>query len=127
MINPITRVLKIINRERLNKFLSTLKGEVDITISEVHSRAHFQNNYYWKVIIGTMLECETFGGYTKDELHDTLKEHFNIKSTSKLNSDEFTDYIDRVSRWCAIEWGISIPEPTELSGKEDEDFVDLDS
>ena len=121
IVNKETRVLKIVNKERLHEFLATLKGEVDITISEIHSRSFHQNNYYWKVVIGTMLTTESFGGYTKMELHDTLKEHFKVASTSTLDSAEFTDYIDRVTRWCAIEFGIHIPDPDgdwELEEKE---------
>ena len=50
-INKKTRVLKILNRKKMSEFLESLEGEVDITISEVSSRTHFQNNYYWKVVV----------------------------------------------------------------------------
>ena len=49
VIDPENKTLKILNRNKMNEFLETLEGEVDITISEVSSRTHFQNNYYWKI------------------------------------------------------------------------------
>ena len=113
VVDQKTNVLKIQNRDALNEFLGTLDGEVDITISEVHSRTHFQNNYYWKVVIGTLINTDPLIGHTKDEMHDILKEQFKIKSTTELNVYEFRDYIDRITRWSAKEFGIRIPEPDE--------------
>ena len=110
-INPETRVLKILNRDSLNKFLSTLGGEVSITITEVRSRTKHQNDYLWGVVYRHMLANEIFGGYTKADLHETMKQHFKIASTSKLEVDEFTEFLDRLTRWCAVEHQIAIPDP----------------
>tara|TARA_R110002012_G_scaffold7562_4_gene35264 strand:+ start:1766 stop:2134 length:369 start_codon:yes stop_codon:yes gene_type:complete len=110
LIHPEKKTLKIINRERMNNFLETLTGEVDITISEISSRTHYQNNYYWKIA------CKFFGeelGYTKEEMHEVLKDKFNIESTSKLDMDEFRDYLDRIIRWAAINFQITLPDPDE--------------
>ena len=113
IVNPKTKVLKILCRDKLNDFLETLTGEVDITISEVSSRTHFQNNYYWKVVIGTLIKTDPLIGHSKNEMHDVLKQHFNIESTSKLDKYEFMEYIDEIIRWAAMEWKIVIPEPNE--------------
>ena len=113
IVNPKTKVLKILCRDKLNDFLETLTGEVDITISEVSSRTHFQNNYYWKVVIGTLIKTDPLIGHSKNEMHDVLKQHFNIESTSKLDKYEFMEYIDEIIRWAAMEWQIVIPEPNE--------------
>ena len=110
VIDPENKTLKILNRNKMNEFLETLEGEVDITISEVSSRTHFQNNYYWKIA------CKMFGeelGYTKEEMHEVLKHKFNIESTSKLDMDEFRDYLDRILRWAAVDFSITLPEPEE--------------
>ena len=110
VIDPNNKALKILNRNKMNEFLETLNGEVDITISEVSSRTHFQNNYYWKIA------CKMFGdelGYTKEEMHEVLKDKFNIESTSKLDMDEFRDYLDRILRWAAVDFSITLPEPEE--------------
>ena len=113
IVNPKTKVLRILCRDKLNDFLETLTGEVDITISEVSSRTHFQNNYYWKVVIGTLIKTDPLIGHSKNEMHEVLKQHFNIESTSKLDKYEFMEYIDEIIRWAAMEWEIVIPEPNE--------------
>jgi hypothetical protein len=107
------RVLKISDRKGMDDFLDTLNGEVEITITEVVSRSHFQNKYYWKVVIGTLLEDEQFGGYTKYDLHDTLKDYFKVTSTSKLSKLEFHEYIEQIIRWAAMDCNIKIPDPNE--------------
>ena len=108
------KVLKISDRKGMDDFLNTLSGEVEITISEVLSRTHHQNRYYWKCVIDTLLEDESFGGYSKYELHDTLKDHFKVKSTSKMTVAEFHDYIDEITRWAAMEFSIRIPDPEQV-------------
>ena len=113
VVNPETRVLKIINKESFDKFLESLEGEIEIVVSEVHSRTHWQNNYYWKVVIGTLIDSNSLGGHTKDEMHRILKNHFKVESTTKLNVYEFQDYIDRIIRWSAIDFNIVIPEPED--------------
>ena len=113
IVSPETRVLKIINKQSFEKFLESLEGEIEILVSEVNSRTHWQNNYYWKVVIGTLINTESFGGHTKDEFHRILKNHFKIKSTTKLNVYEFQEYIDRIIRWAAIDFSIVIPEPDD--------------
>ena len=118
VVSPQTKVLKILNREGMDAFLDSLSGEVDITISEVHSRTHFQNNYYWKVVIGTLVSTDPLIGHTKDEMHSILKNQFKVKTTSKLNVYEFTEYIDQIIRWAAITWDIRVPDP-------DDDFEDI--
>jgi len=110
IVKKDTRTLKIINRDKMAEFLESLEGEVDITISEVTSRTHFQNNYYWKVVV------KVFGdelGYTREEMHEVLKNEFNIESTSKLDRDEFRDYLDKIIRWASIHFQILIPDPNQ--------------
>ena len=113
IVNPETRVLKIINKQNFDKFLESLEGEIEIVVSEVNSRTHWQNNYYWKVVIGTLIDSNSLGGHTKDEMHTTLKNHFKVESTTKLNVYEFQDYIDRIIRWAAIDFSIVVPEPED--------------
>jgi len=110
VINKNTRVLKLLNRKGIGEFLETLEGEVDITISEVKSRTHFQNNYYWKVVV------RVFGdelGYTREEMHEVLKKEFKVESTTKLDRDEFRDYLDRIIRWASVNFQILIPDPDQ--------------
>ena len=113
IVNPETRVLKIINKKDFDKFLESLEGEIEIVVSEVNSRTHWQNNYYWKVVIGTLIGSNSLGGHTKDEMHRLLKNHFKVESTTKLNVYEFQEYIDRIIRWASIDFSIVIPDPED--------------
>jgi len=46
-------LLKFNDRAKLDRFLESIgDGELMITIEEVSSRTSFQNNYYWKGVIG---------------------------------------------------------------------------
>tara|TARA_R100000808_G_C2121507_1_gene132721 strand:- start:93 stop:452 length:360 start_codon:yes stop_codon:yes gene_type:complete len=99
------KVLSFYNKEKFINFISELKGEIDITVSEVSSRTHWQNRYYW-AIINDFMQDNAFGGYTKDEVHRTLKLMLGVKSTAKLSKEDFIEYLDRVQRW-ADEQGIA--------------------
>ena len=107
IVNPETRVLKIINKKDFDKFLESLEGEIEIVVSEVNSRTHWQNNYYWNIV--RILADEL--GYTENEMHSTIKNHFEVESTKTLSTKEFASFIERLVRWSAIELNIVIPDP----------------
>lgn len=105
-------------------YLSGLEGlRIELTLQkERHARTLSQNSYYWGVII------EILGnhfGYEPDEMHEELKRKFNPKiskidsnltfggSTARLSTVEFINYIDRIVRYFAQEYGICIPDPGE--------------
>lgn len=83
-------------------------------------RTQQQNKYYW-VIMGLIGD---YLGYTKDEVHEFFKEEFleaeesivmdkSVKvypSTTKLNTQEFYEYIELISRFMA-EQGFAVPPP----------------
>ena len=109
--DPESKVLKVYNREAMDTFLSTLSGEVEFHITEIDNRTHWQNNYYWKVVLGKIIEDEQFAGYTKDEMHEEMKKKFKVLSTKLLTVAEFSEYLELIVRW-ASEWGdIRIPAP----------------
>ena len=56
------QVLSFYDRQGFLDFIQTIKGEIDITVTEVKSRTHWQNRYYHGVVIKTLLEDEMFGG-----------------------------------------------------------------
>jgi hypothetical protein len=67
-------------------------------------------------------------GYTADEWHIIFANMFldpaivNFKgkvyevrqSTTKLNTEEFTNYLNKIDRWCVVEFGIILPSPEDL-------------
>ena len=82
-------------------------GEYYFELKEVGVRSGQQNNYYWQII--NILSEEL--GYTKQEMHQTIKNHFDIISTKDLERKEFSDFLERLVRWSAIELNIVIPDP----------------
>tara|TARA_R110000744_G_scaffold110434_1_gene208312 strand:- start:5435 stop:5776 length:342 start_codon:yes stop_codon:yes gene_type:complete len=82
-------------------------GEYYFELKAVGVRSGQQNNYYWNII--DILSEEL--GYTKQEMHETIKEHFNIESTKALEPKEFSEFIEQLIRWSAIELYVVIKDP----------------
>ena len=86
---------------------------------ETKKRTDPQNRYYWGVIIKMLGD---YFGYEPEEMHEALKMEFlkvngpipTVKSTTKLTTVEFNDYIGRIIRWAAMEYGVVLPDPNEV-------------
>ncbi|MCK5604496.1 hypothetical protein KAR91_21580 [Candidatus Pacearchaeota archaeon] len=88
------------------------------------NRSLSQNKLYflWLNTIGNDI------GYTTDELHAIMADKFlpdeiveyggkqikKDKSTSRLNTKEFTEYLEKIDRFAAAELGIVLPSPEDL-------------
>ena len=99
--------MTLTNREEFNKAISKLQGDYYIELKETGVRSSQQNNYYWNIVRIVADEL----GYTENEMHSTIKNHFNIESTKTLSTKEFADFIEKLVRWSAIELNIVIPDP----------------
>ena len=53
-------------------------------------------------------------GYTNQEMHQAIKDHFNINSTKTLTTKEFSQFIERIIRWAAIDLNVIIPDVKTL-------------
>ena len=114
--------VRILNRESFDKFLNEFEvGTIlELVVKEVESRTQLQNSYYWGQVIGSpskegsLLSSEGFQGYTKQELHEALKEKFEVKSTAGMEQEEFTEYINKIIRWAAEFADMYIKEPEDL-------------
>ena len=114
--------IRILNRESFDKFLNEFEeGTIlELVVKEIENRTQLQNSYYWGQVIGSpsiegsLLSSETFQGYTKQELHEALKEKFEVKSTAGMEQEEFTEYINKIIRWAAEFAGMYIKEPEDL-------------
>ena len=114
--------IRILNRESFDKFLNEFEeGTIlELVVKEIENRTQLQNSYYWGQVIGSpsiegsLLSNETFQGYTKQELHEALKEKFEVKSTAGMVQEEFTEYINKIIRWAAEFAEIYIKEPEDL-------------
>ena len=88
---------------------------------EVRDRSNPQNKYYWGVVIKLLSD---WAGYEPEEMHESLKDRFLAMpdartglrishSTTKMTTNEFSEYIETVKRFAA-ENGINIPEPGQI-------------
>lgn len=92
--------------------------KISMKIEKVRTkRTTNQNALYWMWL--QVISTET--GYTTEELHNTFRAMFLtdrslklplVRSTSVLNTAEFTQYMDKVSRQAA-ELGIQLPSNIE--------------
>ena len=115
------KVIAYLNRLPYNH-KNFLGYKIDIqTIRHTHSLN--QNKYYWGIII-KMLGDEF--GYIAEEMHDALRMRFlqthtdklpTIKSTKKLSTKEFEEYLSKIRQW-ASEQGTFLPLPNEICNYE---------
>ena len=82
-------------------------GEYYFELKPTGVRSAKQNSYYWMIV--DLLSEEL--GYTNQEMHLAIKTQFNIKSTKELEKKEFSDFIERLIRWSAIELNVVVPDP----------------
>ena len=114
--------IRILNKESFDKFLNKFKEGtmLEFVVKEIDNRTQMQNSYYWAQVIGSpskegsLLSNEMFQGYTKQELHEALKEKFDVKSTTGMEQEEFTEYLNKIIRWAAEFAGMYIKEPEDL-------------
>ena len=106
----------------LANYLKGLEQQVvEVVIRKYKSkRSNEQNSYYWGVVLD-ILSKHT--GYESDEMHEILKFKFlrkrinneveYVQSTTKLNTAEMEEYLEKIRRWAAIELFCTIPLPNE--------------
>jgi hypothetical protein len=112
-----------------NKYLvqiGKLEGQrIEVVLrKQKTSRSNNQNSYYW----GVVLELLTCTGYTAEEMHEIMKYKFlqtikiipdkkgmpYIKSTTKLNTIEMEEYLEKIRRFASMELNCFIPLPNEV-------------
>lgn len=105
-----------------NSQVQKLEGcEVQITLTKrFNDRSSNQNRYYWGVVIKIL--CDHFG-YFDEEMHEAMKWMFlrktegaipTVLSTTRLNTLEFEDYVEKIRVWAMSEHEIKIPLPGEI-------------
>jgi len=109
----------VLSAKNLKTWVQSKKdGKYSIEIKKVRQiRSLSQNALYWKWldIIGNSL------GYDADELHTTFKSMFLtdrsqklplVRSTAKLNKNQFSAYLGKIEREAA-QLGIVLPQPED--------------
>jgi hypothetical protein len=86
-------------------------------------RSDEQNRYWWGVVVHLIAERT---GFPKDDVHELLMAKFTSqeavvegaktrirKSSTELNTQEFTDLIEQTIAWAAEKLDLVIPTPEE--------------
>jgi len=107
------------------KIKDYVKGKDDFFVIEIQKskkiRSLPQNKYYWGVVVKIL---GSHIGYTSDEMHQILASKFLsyrkmngefVKSTTKLNTWEFENYLDKCRQWASGEMQVHIPLPNEIT------------
>jgi len=118
-------ILRLENPSGFNELLATFEGRpVSLNMSAGREdRSLPQNSWYWGVIVRMIGEhC----GYSAEETHDALKQMFlrdrenerdglvRIKSSTRLDTREFSDYCEQCRKWAAEFLNLYIPDPNEV-------------
>lgn len=122
----VNEELKLNEPEAFKNYLKIFDGdEVNVSVKKFkpyNQRSNQQNRYYWGVVI-KILADET--GYTSDEMHSALAYQFLltvgtrkllpfVKSTAKLSTAEFEEYMTKVRSFASVELKTYIPTPNEV-------------
>jgi hypothetical protein len=112
---------KFFNPQMFRQHCAKFDGkEIGVTVSLWRKpRSGKQNGYYFGVVVEMLAN---HFGYTPDEMHAALSQMFLldrtkkfpvVKSTTKLNTAEFEEYLGRIRTWASVEHGFNLPLPNE--------------
>jgi hypothetical protein len=119
--------LHILNRHRLEEDCRHFPDcDIEIVIKKRGKRSSLQNRYYFGVVVKEIqLRLRELGhDVDTDTVHEFLKQKFNSekvitpqaevfeipKSTTEMNKDEFTEYVERIKEWASSTLEIYIPD-----------------
>lgn len=99
--------------------------KVDIIVNRrLDNRSMQANKYLWGVVYETVSQCT---GFTPEEVHEIFKKKFLsyrkqykgksylfTKSTANLNTLEFSEYVEKIKQFSALELSCYIPEAGEI-------------
>ena len=116
---------QILDSKIAHEGLSKFEGQTVLCeVVKWHPRRSIQSNrYYWAVLNEVIRQTAEYTGHTKDELHEAFKDMFlksnfvnvltgesgeRAKSTTKLNSAEFSEYVEKVKLYCIENFKVEI-------------------
>lgn len=121
---------KIFSTDWERKLRSLVDGQYQATIRKKRDiRSLNQNRYYWGVVVNLISDntgqpAEDIHGYLADlflsnvkdiELAGVIRRVRIHPTTTKLNTEQFSEYIESVRSWAAWELDIRIPGPNEVN------------
>lgn len=130
---------EIVNKKAVKVLFDALKdGKYLIEINDHNKRSSPQNRYYWGLVVPMVKRglYEHGTEVTEQEVHEYFKAKFNVTailnestgevdnvplSTTRLNKEQFSDYIENIQRWAAEWLQMVIPDPGEQMKLHDQD------
>ncbi len=118
--------LRFINPAKIKQHLLPLKGQLVMVTAEKlrRHRTDAQIRYYRGVVLKTIADhCGYRGSEELEALHQEMRRRFLPKrgclnipvSTAALNTQEMSDYIEAIRDWAAMQLGLYVPAPNEVS------------
>ena len=122
--------LHLHSRQHFIEELRQMDGQdVQVTVKRSRTRSSQQNRYYWGGVIPVVAAGlrELGVRMTAEQTHDLLKYKFckteivtndgdileTLGSTARMDTAEFSIFIEQVQQWAAEYLGIQIPDPNE--------------
>lgn len=98
--------------------------------SRTKQRSNPENRYFHGCLIPILSEQEAFGGWSKDEIKEFLKERFVsvsktikvggriidtrvVRSSASLTTVEWEKWMSDIRNWASTELAVYLPEPNE--------------
>lgn len=102
---------------------------IDLKVSK-KKRSLNQNAYYWGVVLKVLSDHT---GFNTDETYQEMAKMFLsyqngaktfVKSTTRLTTLEFEQYLEKIRQWAQVEMLVRIPLPNEIT---EEIFMTLEN
>ena len=102
--------LKLHDKDGFKRFIKDIDSDVWIDVKVAPKMRSAQQNAYYRTIIR---QIGNHLGYNEDEMHDVIKQKFEIQSTKDLTKEDFSELLDRIIRFSA-NLGFAIQDPRRL-------------
>ena len=90
--------LTLHDKDGFKRFIKDIDSDVWIDIKTAPKTRSTQQNAYYRTIIR---QIGNHLGYNEDEMHDVIKQKFEIQSTKELSMEDFSELLDRIIRFAA--------------------------
>lgn len=111
--------------------------EVELIVKPIGKKRSTSQNRYYRGIVVPMIAAamtDSLGeDVDEDEAHELLKRKFNLRmietsngsvkipgSTTRLNTVEFMEYVEKCRNWANEFFGLNIPDPVTIQGAKQE-------
>ena len=103
-LTDLEQGMSLLKRQAETLLLAGKPVDVCCTVIKKH-RTNQQNRYLFKLYehllefyeqTGFMIDGLRFKFYTKDFLHEYLKARFDVGTTTKMTTEKFTEFVDKI-------------------------------